>query len=476
MNELTVTDTSQQRWILICAAAAIFMSNLDISIVNISLPVISRHFNVGIGIVSRVVLVYFLILISFLLGFGKLGDIKGFRKVFIAGFIVFIIGSFLCGISSSIHMLIAFRVIQAIGGSILTALAPAIVSVLLPPDIRGRSLGIVGTSGALGITLGPAVGGFITASLSWHWIFFINIPLGIIAIMIGSRVLPKKMAHTADSRFDMIGAVLIFFALMTFLYAMNMGQEQGWMSLVILSSFFFSIVFFTVFFIREKRILYPILDMDLFRNWNFSMGTLASFFVLMVLNGTVFLFPFYLEIARELGIDKAGLILIIPSAVMIFMGPAAGSISDKIGSRWLCALGMFLCAGAFVMFSSLHGSSSISFIVLSLVWFGFTAGLFMAPNSSLVMGEAPQEKQGVASGVMMLIRHGGGVLGICFFETVFSSSLPQNISMGDISSAHCAVSPQILTVGFHNAFLFGVLLCFAASLFSVMVRQHNNYQ
>jgi EmrB/QacA subfamily drug resistance transporter len=474
MHELTVTNTSQQRWILICAAVAIFMSNLDISIVNISLPDISRHFDVGIGIVSRVVLVYFLILTSFLLGFGKLGDMKGFKKVFIAGFIVFMIGSFLCGMSRSIHMLIAFRVIQAIGGSILTALAPAIVSVLLPPDIRGRSLGIVGTSGALGITLGPAIGGFITASLSWHWIFFINIPIGIIAMIIGSRVLPNKTAQTVDSRFDIIGAVLIFFALMTLLYAMNMGQEQGWMSSVILSSFFFSIVLFSVFFIREKKILYPILDMDLFRNWNFSMGTLASFFVLMVLNGTVFLFPFYLEITRELGVDKAGLILVIPSAVMIFMGPVAGSISDKIGSRWLCAIGMFLCAGAFFMFSLLDGNSSIPFIILSLAWFGFTAGMFMAPNSSLVMGEAPQEKQGVASGVMMLVRHGGGVLGICFFETVFSSSLPQKISIGNISPAHCALSPQLLTEGFHNAFLFGALLCFAAALFSVTIKQHNN--
>lgn len=471
MNELTVTDSSQQRWILICAAAAIFMSNLDISIVNISLPVISRYFDVGIGTVSRVVLVYFLILTSFLLGFGKLGDIKGFRKVFIAGFIVFMIGSFLCGLSTNIHMLIGFRIIQAIGGSILTALSPAIVSVLLPPEIRGRSLGIVGTSGALGITLGPAIGGFITASLSWHWIFFINIPLGFIAIIIGSSVLPKTMSQTTDTRFDTIGASLIFFALMTLLYAMNMGQERGWMSFVILSSFVFSIVFFSVFFIREKKISYPILDMGLFRNRNFSMGMLASFFVLMILNGTIFLFPFYLEIARELEIDKAGLLLVIPSAVMIFMGPVTGSVSDKIGSRWLCTIGMFLCTGAFFMFSSLHGSSSVSFIAVSLAWFGLTAGLFMAPNSSLVMGEAPQEKQGIASGVMMLVRHGGGVLGICLFETVFSSSLPQKISLENISPAHCALSSQILIEGFHNAFLFGVLLCFAAALFSFLTKK-----
>ncbi|MBN2254957.1 MAG: MFS transporter, partial [Deltaproteobacteria bacterium] len=471
MKELIVTDSSRQRWILICATFAIFMSNLDVSIVNISLPVISQHFNVSISIVSRVVLVYFLILTSFLLPFGKLGDARGFKTVFVTGFFVFMVGSFLCGISTSINMLIGFRVIQALGGSILTALAPAVVSTLLPPEIRGRSLGIVGTSGALGISLGPAIGGFITALLSWRWIFFINVPLGIIAILIGMHILPRKKVPAADSRFDTIGAILIFFALMTLLYAMNMGQEEGWTSPLIVSSFAVSIACFTAFFMRETKISYPILDPGLFRNWNFSMGMIASFFTLMVLNGTIFLFPFYLEILRKLATDKAGLILVVPSAVMIFMGPLAGGISDKIGSRWLCAIGMFLCTGAFLMFSSLNGVSSIAFIVLSLAWFGFTAGFFMAPNSSLVMGEAPEEKQGIASGVMMLVRNGGGILGICFFETVFSSSLPQDLSIADMSTAHCSISAHILAGAFHNAFLFGAILCVAAALFSVLIKQ-----
>ena len=471
MPNLTVTDTSKQRWILLCAATAIFMSNLDISIVNIALPVISRHFNVSIGVVSRVVLVYFLILTSFLLGFGKLGDIKGFRKVFIAGFVIFISGSFLCGISRSINMLIAFRVIQAIGGSMLTALAPAIVSTLLPPNIRGRALGIVGTSGALGISLGPAIGGLVTSYLCWNWIFFINIPLGIVAIVIGSRVLPGKQVQPADSSFDVIGAILIFFALMTLLYGLNMGQEQGWTSWVILSSFILSIVFFTIFFLQEKKTSHPLLDLGLFRNWNFSMGTLASFFTLMVLNGMVFLFPFYLEIARKMTIDNAGFILVIPSAVMIFMGPVAGSLSDRIGSRWLCTIGMFLCAGAFLMFGLLHGSSSVLFIALSLAWFGFTAGMFMAPNSNLVMNEAPEGKQGVASSVMMLIRHGGGVLGICLFETVFSSSLPQKISIGNMSLAHPSISSPMLIEAFHNAFICGIFFCLAAAGFSFFTKK-----
>ena len=471
MRELIVTDTSRQRWILTSVAFGMFMSNLDISIVNISLPVISQYFNVSIGIVSRVVLVYFLILTGFLLGFGKLGDIKGFKKVFIAGFFIFILGSFLCGISGSINQLIAFRVIQAIGGSILTALPPAIVTTLLPTNTRGKALGIVGIFAAFGISVGPAVGGFITAYLNWRWIFFINIPLGIIAIFMGNWVLPGKQVKSEDSRFDIPGIVFIFVALMTLLYALNMGQELGWTSPIILLCFLASLTFFAAFFFLEKKTSYPLVDLNLFTNWNFSMGTLASLFVLMVLNGVVFLFPFYLEVARGLEINKAGLILVIPSAVMIFMGPVAGSISDRTGSRWLCAVGMFLCSGSLFMFSFLQHNSSILFITLSLAVFGLTAGMFMAPNSSLLMGEVPEDLRGVASSIMMLVRNGGGVLGVCFFETIFSSSLPQNISMENITLAHSTISSHVLIGGFHNAFIFGIFLCLAASLSSAFVRK-----
>ena len=358
-------ETSKQRWVLISAAFAIFMSNLDISIVNISLPVISQHFNVSTSIVSRVVLIYFLVLTGFLLGFGKLGDIKGFKKVFVAGFVIFILGSFLCGISGNINQLIAFRVIQAIGGSILVALAPAIVSAFLPSHTRGKALGIIGTFGAFGITMGPAIGGFITSWLGWRWIFFVNVPIGIIAIFVGILTLPDKQAKSEDSRFDFPGAVYIFCALMTLLYSLNMGQELGWLSSVILMNFLGSLIFFMLFIFREKRISYPIMNPDLFKNRNFSMGILSSLFVLMVLNGTVFIFPFYLEMARDLSINKAGLMLVIPSGVMIFMGPVAGGISDKIGSRWLCAVGMFLCSGVFFLFSLLQNNSSIFFIILS---------------------------------------------------------------------------------------------------------------
>ena len=473
MRHHTVTDGNQQRAILIIACISMFMANLDISIVNISLPIISHYFSVGIGTVSRVVLVYFLIMTGCMLGFGRLGDTRGFKRVFIAGFSVFIAGSFLCGMASGITQLIIFRGIQALGASMLAAMAPAIASALLPSTIRGKALGIIGTFAAFGISVGPAVGGLITAHLSWRWIFFINIPLGIIAIMLALTILPKDRPDATDTRFDIVGTVIIFAALMTLLYALNMGQERGWTSLLIVSSFCASFIFFIIFYVREKSITYSLIDFSLFGNRNFSMGTIASLFVLMLLNGTIFLFPFYLEIARGLKIDEAGLILVIPSAVMMFMGPLSGSLSDKTGPKWLCSGGMFLCAFSFILFSLLGIHSSIFFIIVSLALFGLTAGMFMAPNSSLVMGVASQERAGTASSIMMVTRHAGGVLGVCLFETIFSMSLPQTVSLENVSLNHATVSTDMLMAGFHNAFIVGIFLCLAAALFSIGIKNNH---
>ena len=191
----------------------------------------------------------------------------------------------------------------------------------------------------------------------------------------------------------------------------------------------------------------------------------------MILTGTVFLFPFYLETTKGLEADKAGLIMVIPSIVMIFTGPIAGSISDRTGSRWLCSIGILLCEGAFLMFCFLNENSTILFIAVSLAWFGLTAGMFMAPNSNLVMGEVSEDRQGVASSVMMLMRNGGGILGVCLFETIFSLFFPPHISAGDISLAHPTITPGVLIGGFHGAFIFGIVLCLAASIFSVTIRE-----
>ena len=459
------------RWILVCVALATFMSNLDISIVNISLPAISKYFDAGIGIVSRIVLVYFLIMVGLLLVFGKLGDLKGFKKIFVTGFAVFTLGSLLCGIAGSINQLIVFRVVQAIGGSIMTALAPAIISAFIPPEARGKALGWVAVFAALGISAGPAIGGIITEYLSWHWIFLINVPIGAGAIIMVCRILPRQDRGPSRAPFDIPGAFFLFLLFTSLIYALNMGQERGWTSPLILGCFACACVCACCFVMVERRSADPLIDPGLFRNRNFVWGNLAGFFVLMGLNGMIFLLPFYLEITRSLPMNRAGLIMVIPSGIMMLINPLAGGAADRVGSRLLSSGGMFLCAGAFAMLSLFNAHTPIWFILFSLTWFGLTAGFFMAPNGRLVMTSCPEEKQGVASSIMMLVRIGGGLMGTCTFEAIFSGALPQQISLQNIAPSHPSIAPDLLTGGFHRAFLVGVLICLAAALCSALIRE-----
>jgi EmrB/QacA subfamily drug resistance transporter len=453
-------------------ALAAFMGSLDVTIVNISLPTISRYFDVGTGMVSWIVLAYLLVMSSFLLAFGKIGDLKGFKRVFLAGFAVFVTGSFLCAVAPSIKLLIAFRMLQALGAAMLTAIGPAMVTVFLPPEIRGKALGIVATFASLGIAMGPPIGGLLTTFLSWRWIFFINIPVGIVAILIGRTVLPEAGPRPGPSdqkaRFDLLGAALIFLALFGLIFGMNMGGELGWTSPAITGSLIGSLFLAVVFVLRESRFSEPLVDLKLFKNPSFTYANGAVLLVMLVYGGAVFLFPFYLEYVKGLGTDVAGLILMVPSIATIIVAPRAGALSDRIGSRKICVAATIMCVAGFYLLSFLDANSSRAFIFVALVILGLSLGMFLPPNSNLVMAQSPAEKCGIASSLMMTARMVGTVIGIAAFETVFSARVQMaGLSDGAVQGG-AALAP--LTLGFHDAFLVGVGFSILAVILSVVAK------
>jgi MFS family permease len=251
-NPLIVIDPAKQRWIIYSIAFAAFMVMLDNYIVNISLPAISKSFNVGIDGVSWIVIVYLLILTSAIPFFGKLGDRVGLIKLFIAGYLVFISGSLLCGLSSSLYMLIFSRFVQAIGGAVLYTVPSAIITRFLPPEKRGYSFGILATAAAVGFAMGSPLGGLITANFGWQWVFLINIPIGISAIIIVLKKFPReKEISLIREKFDILGVFYCFFWLITLMFSLNMGRKFGWTSPLIVGSFAASLVFL-ILFIRQE--------------------------------------------------------------------------------------------------------------------------------------------------------------------------------------------------------------------------------
>lgn len=443
-------DRSSQTGLIISVSFALLMSKIDSSIVNISLPVISRDFHITTGEASWIIISYLLVLTCTLLLFGKICDLVNIKKFFIAGYAAFVAGSLFCGLSVNLPMLVASRVIQALGGAVLNIGAYAIVSKFLPVDRLGRAFGILTAVNAVGVSIGAPIGGFITAHFSWQWIFFINIPIGCVAILQVLKAVPADApGEKRKAKIDFTGAALSMLALLSLLMALNLGNELGWFSLPIILFFLGFAVFAFLFILIEKRISEPLVHLSLFRDRGFLFTLSATVTALMILSGTSFLMPFYLEQVMGMTADKVGLFILIFTGIFAIVSSLfAGKLSDRVMPAKICAAAIFSVALSSLFFSFTLALSGYIFVVIFFVWMGVSLGFFMPSNNSQVMHKAKQETKGEISGLLNTSVNLGLTLGICIFETI------------------CSQSGNMLH-GFRNAFVFGSVSCAAAMVLSL---------
>lgn len=465
------TNKVRQNLAMASIVAATFMAIMDAYIVNISLPSISKDFNVGTSIVSRIIIAYFLLLVSTTLLFGKMGDRFGLKKVFCAGYICFSLGSLFCGLAPTINLLIAARCLQGAGAAILFAMSSAIIARYLPPEIRGTAYGLLSAAASFGVTIGAPLGGFITAYLSWRWIFFINVPIGIIACLLAMRVLPsehssKEVEHKEP--FDAFGSIFIFIGLLLLLYALNIGQGNGWTSATVLGSSAGAIVFLTVFIVREKKCAAPLINLGLFTNRNFLFAGLSSFLAFMFLAGSGFLLPFYLMGPQSLKSNLAGLVLTIYSLVKLAAGPVAGWTSDRISPRKIACVSIILAAAASFIFVFTLGLPGLVYVGIYLFLLGIAYGFYLAPMNNLAMSWSPEGAQGITAGTYSTMSNLGQVVGVCVFETVFSCALPDDFVIG---AANINNNVPGMIAGFRYAFTAGGFICLLAFLFVFLTRE-----
>jgi len=456
MNSANYPKGSFLQWlILLLISLASFMGALDATIVNISLPTISKYYQCDIATVSWVAMSYLLVLSSTLIMFGRVADIRGYKRIYLAGFAVFTLGSLLCGLSSSIYMLIGFRVLQGIGAAMLQAIGGAMVVRYLPEKVRGTAFGIMTTFLAVGLAAGTPLGGFISQFYSWHWIFFINVPVGVIAIILGIAILPRDTGEFGKGQFDMSGASLLLVALVSLIFFLNMGNNIGWLSWRILISIIISLAAWAGFIINEKRTQFPLIDVNLFRDKNFTMAVTVALLILLIGQGSWYAFPFYLELEKGFATNIAGLILLAPTLFMMVFGPIAGSLSDRIGSRPVCILGSAVIMAAFLMFVLMGTKTDLYYIIIALALEGIGIGLIMPANFNLIMGMSAKGSEGVINSLVNTVRNVGAVMGIAIFTLIFLSVIAsQGISPAGIT-AH-SLPPKAFVLGFHAIFLFGV--------------------
>ena len=400
------------KWLVLLAIGiGTFMSALDASVVNIILPVLKKAFTSDIATIEWVVVVYLLVVSGLLLTFGRLGDMRGNRQVYLMGFGIFVVGSALCGLAPNAEVLVGFRALQAIGAAMLFSNSPAILTKTFPAQQRGQALGIQATMTYLGLTVGPSLGGWLTDTFTWRAVFYINVPVGILALLLSWRFVPIDRL-TRSETFDLPGALLFLGGLVTLLLGLDQGANWGWNSPAIIGLLVGAALILIVFVWWESRQKFPMLDLSLFKIWLFSASVISAVCNYISLYALLFLLPFFLIQARGLSPAQAGLLLTAQPIVMVFAAPISGTLSDRIGSRLLATLGMVVLAGGLFFMSTLGENSPLSLVAVGLAICGLGTGIFISPNNSALMGSAPRARQGIAAGILATARNVGQVLGI----------------------------------------------------------------
>ena len=473
MSGHIIEDRKKQLWIVISVAFAAFMAAVDTYIVNVALPTIAHYFNVGTSDAALVTLAYLLIITSTLPIFGKIGDRVGFKIILILGFAFFAAGSLLCGLAPGIYFLVGSRCIQGVGAAMLYAVGMAMIVRYIPENRRGWAFGVTATAAGLGVVIGAPLGGLITQYFSWHWIFLINVPVGVIAIFVAMKVIPRdKPAHDTSKRvvpFDIPGALMIFIALTALVLALNRGQQFGWHHWGIIVMFVASAALLTGFIFWERKCKDPLLDLAIFRLRSFSFGAFAALLAWSTFAGGNFLLPFYLQLIKGLSTSVIGAMFLISSIIYVFVSPLMGRLSDWVGTRILCCSGMGATTLALVFLAFTLGLPSIAPVMLYLAWIGISMGTFVPPNNSVTLSSIPEESQGAASATSRALQNLGMVLGVAIFETIFSSVMPNTALNTSPSNAN--VPPDVLIGGFRNAFFAGAIMCLIAFVLSLFAKE-----
>jgi EmrB/QacA subfamily drug resistance transporter len=405
-------------WLAVAAVCiGAFMGQLDASIVTVALPTLQQTFHASVGAVTWVGLSYLLVLVATVAAVGRFADMWGHKLLYVYGFGIFIIGSALCGLAPNLGALIGFRALQAVGAALLQANSVAIIVLAVPRASLGKAIGVQGAAQAIGLALGPTVGGFLLAAGGWRLIFFVNVPFGLVGMIAGLLLIPRSRHLQTRVRFDWTGLALFFPAVVMVFTAVSFGNSRGWTSPAILGLFVVGIALVFAFIRREGRCPDPMLDLGLFRAPRFSAGIASGMLSYLVMFGVLFLVPFYLERGLRFGSSRAGLELMAMPLALGIVAPMAGRMADQLGARLLTTGGMATVAGGLVLLGALRPATPVFLLLLGVIGVGL--GLFTPPNNAAIMGSVPPGQAGLASGVLNMTRGMGTALGLALTGLVF---------------------------------------------------------
>jgi EmrB/QacA subfamily drug resistance transporter len=418
---LAVRQHPNAHWLAVAAVCVgALMGQLDASIVTVALPSLQTTFHASVGSVTWVGLSYLVVLVATVTAVGRFADMWGRKLLYVYGFVIFIAASALCGLSPDLGALCGFRALQAIGAAMLQANSLAIIVLVVPARSLGRAIGLQGAAQAIGLALGPSVGGLLVGAGGWRLIFFVNVPLGVFGAIAALTLVPRSQNLQARTAFDWRGLALFFPAVVAVLVVLSFGATSGWSSPLIVGLIAGAIVCATWFVHHERSVGQPMLDLRLFRNRRFSTGIVTGVASYLVLFGVLLLIPFYLARGLGFGAVRAGLELMALPVALGVVAPLAGKLADQIGPRRLTGVGLALAAAGLAALGLLRPGTAGLLILLGVIGSGL--GLFTAPNNGTVMASVPPRQAGLASGVVNTSRGLGTSLGLALTGLVFTVS------------------------------------------------------
>jgi EmrB/QacA subfamily drug resistance transporter len=425
------TQNSRYKWeVLIIVMIGTMMAALDSSIVNVSVPNIMADFGVGVDDIEWIITGYMLAFASLMPLTAWLRDRIGHKSLYAVSLIVFTLGSVLCGLAWDLPSLIVARVIQALGGGAITPTGMAMITEVFEPEERGKALGYWGVGVIAGPAIGPTLGGFLTEWFGWRSIFLVNLPIGIIGLVMAMKMLRKDVPQPHQRRaFDTWGFFFFTTFLISFLLGVSKGEHEGWLSNYIITCGIIAVLGFIGFMLVETQVENRIIDITLFKNGTFTMAMVVTMVRSLALYGGTFLLPLFLQQIQGLEEVDSGLLMLPGSLVLAMLMPVGGRLSDKMGARLLTITGLVLLGVFMFLYKDLDVNTSKWGIIYPTLIRGVGLALMISPISALAMNSVPKHKAGMASSMMNIMQQIGGSLGIAILSMVLSHRMHYHLGI-----------------------------------------------
>lgn len=427
-SDIKTTKEHSPWMVLITVIVGTLLIGLDKTVVNLGMPKMINDFQTTVSAAGWIATAYIISNAVFVPVFGKLGDVLGNKKIYFWSFVGFTLISGIAGLSWDLNSMVFFRVLQGLVGAAIFPTAMALIAKnFKDPNDRTQALGIWSASFAVSAVLGPLIGGPLIDNYSWRWLFYINIPIGIIGILMSLKFLPDDVPVKKHTRFDYKGSIALGVALTSLVLVLEKGRDWGWMSTESLISYAVMIIFSIIFYYIEKREDDPVVDLNLFNNRTFSMVLVLSLISFAAMMGSMFLLPVFAQTYLEFNATQTGMMFIPMALTMMISAPLGGYLSKKVKLKYLVSIGMAIASYGIYMFSGLDVKTTELELILPLVVFASGLGLGMAPMTAAATNSVPDDEVGVSSALLNLTRNIAGAVGIAFFSTLLSNLIESNV-------------------------------------------------